>query len=352
MAHTATSAVVPATARRETTARRQEKHRRHHHPLDGNTPREQRLSSTAVAPTSQPWPAGELGYTGRHECPGRHHDMRGGRVVVIIPAHNEGGTVRHCVEALAAQTQVPDEVIVIADNCTDDTAEVASASGAAVFSTQGNRDKKAGALNQVLAELLPILGDDDVVMVQDADSFLDLGFVQGGIRALAADDELGAVGGTFRGQPCPPGAGWHERLLAHLQDNEYARYARDVRRLSGRCLVVTGTAAMFRASTLKQISAARRERRLPAGDGRGGVYDTSVLTEDNELSFAVMTLGYALLAPKEMTLTTEVMPTCGASGCGGSAVRWRTASNTASPGSPVATGVARRSPSPLPVRLL
>jgi len=82
-----------------------------------------------------------------------------------------------------------------------------------------------------------------------------------------------------------------------------------VRRLRGRCLVVTGTAAMFRVTTLREVSAARLSGRLPGGNGRGGIYDTSVLTEDNELSFAVMTLGYTLLAPKEMSLTTEVMPT-------------------------------------------
>jgi cellulose synthase/poly-beta-1,6-N-acetylglucosamine synthase-like glycosyltransferase len=98
-------------------------------------------------------------------------------------------------------------------------------------------------------------------------------------------------------------------VLLHLQDNEYARYARDVRRLNGRCLVVTGTAAMFRVRTLVALSAARLAGRLPAGDGRGGIYDTQVLTEDNELSFAIMHLGYELLAPASMTLKTETMTT-------------------------------------------
>lgn len=231
------------------------------------------------------------------------------RVVVVIPAHNEGATVHLSVQALATQTHVPDQVIVVADNCTDDTAQRAAECGARVVLTVGNTDKKAGALNQVLATLLPELDDQDVLLVQDADSFLDHNFIEGGLAALRRRSGLGAVGGTFRGQPAPAGASWSARVLAHLQDNEYARYARDVRRLRGKCLVVTGTAAMFRVATLKRISAARLDGTLPAGDGRGGIYDTSVLTEDNELSFAVMTLGYTLLAPAEMTLTTEVMPT-------------------------------------------
>jgi cellulose synthase/poly-beta-1,6-N-acetylglucosamine synthase-like glycosyltransferase len=238
-----------------------------------------------------------------------HRRRSGERVVAIIPAHNEAATVHLSVEALAIQTRVPDEVIVVADNCTDDTAARAESCGARVIVTQGNTDKKAGALNQVLAFLLPELDDQDIVLVQDADSFLDDNFIEGGLAALRRRAGIGAVGGTFRGQPAPAGASWSARVLAHLQDNEYARYARDVRRLRGKCLVVTGTAAMFRVATLKRISAARLKGTLPAGDGRGGIYDTSVLTEDNELSFAVMTLGYSLLAPAAMTLTTEVMPT-------------------------------------------
>ena len=198
---------------------------------------------------------------------------------------------------------------MVADNCVDATAQRARSWGAEVVTTVDNRAKKAGALNQVLATLLPSLRDDDVILVQDADSFLDGGFIQGGLAALDLDRSLGAVGGTFRGKPAPLGSPWLERLLTHLQDNEYARYARDVRRLKGRCLVVTGTASMFRAGTLREVSEARLSGRLPAGDGRGGVYDTSVLTEDNELSFAMLTLGHTLLAPQGMTLTTEVMPT-------------------------------------------
>ncbi|MEP7034625.1 MAG: glycosyltransferase family 2 protein [Dermatophilaceae bacterium] len=231
------------------------------------------------------------------------------RLLALIPAHNEEGGILLALNALGAQTIVPDRVIVVADNCVDATAQLALEWGAEVVVTVANRAKKAGALNQVLATLLPTLQDSDVILVQDADSFLDQGFTQGGLAALDHDPSLGAVGGTFRGKPAEPGSSRSERFLTHLQDNEYARYARDVRRLKGRCLVVTGTASMFRAGTLRKVSQARLSGRLPAGDHQGGVYDTSVLTEDNELSFAMMTLGHTLLAPQDMKLTTEVMPT-------------------------------------------
>lgn len=224
------------------------------------------------------------------------------RVVVLIPAHNESDGITETVTALSHQTRLPDEIIVVSDNSSDDTIGLAERAGADVTETVGNEDKKAGALNQALSAVLPRLQDDDFVLVQDADSVLDPGFIESALSHLAADGRLGAVGGVFRGQD---GGGF----VGHLQRNEYARYARDVRRLKGRCLVVTGTAAVFRASTLRHVSSARMSHEIPAGDGRGGIYDTTVLTEDNEISFALMHLGYKILSPKGCTLTTEVMPT-------------------------------------------
>ena len=37
------------------------------------------------------------------------------------------------------------------------------------------------------------------------------------------------------------------------------------------------------------------------------VYDTNVLTEDNELTLALLHLGYAILSPRQCLLETEVM---------------------------------------------
>lgn len=221
-------------------------------------------------------------------------------VTALIPAHNERDGIEAAITGLRTQTRPPDRIIVIADNCTDETADLARAAGVQVIETVGNRDKKAGALNYALAMILPDLADDDVVLVQDADSALDQPFIASALVKI--EEGYGAVGGVFRGDDRPG-------FVAHLQRNEYARYARDVARLRGKCLVVTGTAALFRARVLREVSAARLAGTIPAGDGNGGVYDTTVLTEDNELSFAIMHLGYRILSPKECTLVTETMPT-------------------------------------------
>ena len=47
--------------------------------------------------------------------------------------------------------EASDRVVVVADNCTRRTAEIAREHGADVFTTIGNTEKKAGALNQALA---------------------------------------------------------------------------------------------------------------------------------------------------------------------------------------------------------
>ncbi len=221
-------------------------------------------------------------------------------LIALIPAHNEAGCIANAINGLKSQTVQPDCIIVVADNCTDETDVVSIANGAKVLYTNGNTDKKAGALNGALRHFMSLMDDDDYVLVTDADSVLDPKFVETALETLK-DPAYGGVGGTFRGDP---GSGF----VGHLQRNEYLRYARDVRRMRGRCLVITGTAAIFPVRVLREISNARITGTLPSGNGAGGVYDTSVLTEDNELSFAIMHLGYKIIAPKECTLTTEVMP--------------------------------------------
>ncbi len=226
------------------------------------------------------------------------------RVVAVLPAHDEEASIAASLASLHRQTCPPHEILVLADNCTDRTAEVARAHGARVIETVDNDHKKAGALNQGLSDLLDDAADDDLVLVMDADSVLHRGFVEGAVHRLDRDPGLGGVGGTFDGSP---GGG----LLGTFQRNEFARYARDVRRLRGKALVLTGTASVFRAGVLRHVRRARVQGELPDRAGLGQVYDVHVLTEDNELSLALMHLGYRILAPKECTLETEVMTTWG-----------------------------------------
>lgn len=220
-------------------------------------------------------------------------------VTVLIPAHNEETLIGATIASLQQQSHRPERIIVVADNCTDRTIEIAWASGVDVVESTGNRHKKAGALNQALAVVLPGQGDNDVVMVMDADTTLDDGFLEAAVRRLTDDRALMAVGGLFYGEE---GRG----VLGQFQRNEYIRYARDMKRRRGRVFVLTGTASLFRPLALRKIAESRGTT-LPGV--RGHVYDTAALTEDNELTIAIKSLGGLMISPQECTVVTEVMPT-------------------------------------------
>ena len=127
------------------------------------------------------------------------HEVRV-RITVLVPAHDERLVIAHALRSLQEQTRPPDRVIVVADNCTDDTAEIARSCGASVIETVANTEKKAGALNQVLAGLLPAAEIPDVVMVMDADTTLVPRFLEIAAARLEADPDLIAVGGIFEGE--------------------------------------------------------------------------------------------------------------------------------------------------------
>lgn len=220
-------------------------------------------------------------------------------VTVLIPAHNEEASLPATLRSLKQQTARADRVIVVADNCTDGTVRVTRDEGVEVFETIANGHKKAGALNQALAQLLPTLGDNDAVLVMDADTQLGVGFVEKAKQLLTADRALMAVGGLFSGES---GGG----LLGQFQRNEYFRYQREIRRREGRVFVLTGTGTAFRARALYEVAAARGD--VIPGE-KGDVYDTSALTEDNELTIAIKSLGGLMTSPQECSVTTEIMPT-------------------------------------------
>lgn len=220
-------------------------------------------------------------------------------VTVLIPSHNEESILPTTLPALLSQSRRPDRVIVVADNCTDDTVAVAQAYGVEWFETVGNTEKKAGALNQVLADLLPTLGDNDVVMVMDADTSLDQGFVAEAVRRLENDRALMAVGGIFYGEE---GHG----MLGQFQRNEYIRYSRQINRRRGRVFVLTGTSSLFRPAGLRAVAEARS---VTIPGRHGDVYDTQALTEDNELTIALKSLGAIMVSPPPCTVVTELMPT-------------------------------------------
>lgn len=184
-----------------------------------------------------------------------------------------------------------DSLTVLLDNCTDNTGEIASLYTKEVYKTYNNKYKKAGALNQYLADILPRLEPTDYILVVDADTILSREYVQKSLEY--AQDGFSGVGGVFEGKTGHGFLGWCQR-------NEFSRYKHDVKKLKGKAIVLTGTSAMFSVASLRDVSNSRES---------GNVYDTTALTEDAEISLRLKHLGHKIIAPIECATVTDIMPT-------------------------------------------
>lgn len=114
-----------------------------------------------------------------------------GRLVVLVPAHDEERLVARTVGSLRAQDYPAGlvKVVVIADNCTDATAELAKAAGARVMvRTDPDHRGKGQALRWALDRLVDEGEAFDAVVVVDADSTVHPGF----LRALEFELEAGS----------------------------------------------------------------------------------------------------------------------------------------------------------------
>ena len=111
---------------------------------------------------------------------GGTHPASAVRVAILVPAHNESVHVLPTLHALQAQLQPGDRLLVIADNCNDDTAALARATGAEVLERQHASLRGKG---YALAFGVDALRDaaPDVIIVVDADCIVS----EGGIQALA-----------------------------------------------------------------------------------------------------------------------------------------------------------------------
>jgi cellulose synthase/poly-beta-1,6-N-acetylglucosamine synthase-like glycosyltransferase len=181
------------------------------------------------------------------------------RIACIVAAHNEEHGIAGTLESLWWQTRAPDLIIVAADNCDDETAGVARACGAdVVFHTVGNRDRKAGALNQALS----LIGRCDYVVQVDADVELSAHFVQRAVELMERDDRIGAVGAmaTVRAE------GGFLNLMQRMWFVRYS-FIESGRGLHPHCL--DGKGVVFRRAALDAIGPA-------PWDGRSIVEDFTI----------------------------------------------------------------------------
>jgi 1,2-diacylglycerol 3-beta-glucosyltransferase len=111
-----------------------------------------------------------------------------GRFLVLVPAHNEEQVIGSGLASIMADRRPRDHVMVVADRCTDATAEIARSCGASVLERGPDEAGGRAAARQAGLEHARSLEWDAVLML-DADSVIEPGFFAACERALASGAE-------------------------------------------------------------------------------------------------------------------------------------------------------------------
>ena len=214
-------------------------------------------------------------------------------VAVFVPAWNEAETIEGTLRALLAQQAndvVISAIIVVANNCTDNTAEVARRvidERICVLDIPICPGKKSGAMNIAWRYLRDKGILTDVILTVDAETLLTDGALQG------LSDAIGWRRPVVCARYMPKSS---TGLVRRLQALEYARFD-DNRLIRGwHCQVASGAAAMYRTSVLDEVVRTT---------GRPGPWDEHSLIEDYGLTLDIKQLGWGgpRVAPGAMVLT-------------------------------------------------
>ena len=115
------------------------------------------------------------------------------RFMAIIPAHTEESVVGNLVESLTKQNYPKElfDIYVIADNCTDKTAEIAKKAGAIVYERFDDKNKTKGhALKWFLNKKIEEDAPYDAFCVFDADNIVHEDFIKNMNKKLCQGEDV------------------------------------------------------------------------------------------------------------------------------------------------------------------
>jgi cellulose synthase/poly-beta-1,6-N-acetylglucosamine synthase-like glycosyltransferase len=131
-------------------------------------------------------------------------------VAVLIPAHDEAAGIAATLRSVQAQLREGDRLLVVADNCSDDTARIARQAGAEVIErSDATRRGKGFALDFGVRQLAA--RPPAVLLIVDADCLLDAGTIDALTRSCT---DTGRPAQALYEMTMPAGAGLRERVSA------------------------------------------------------------------------------------------------------------------------------------------
>lgn len=208
----------------------------------------------------------------RHVHPLRFQNIENAqiKISVLVPAHNEGRTIKKTIDSILENVYPNKEIIVVDDHSTDDTFQKAypyykSGVIKLVKRTEGSRGSKSGAVNFGV-----VFATGDVILVMDGDTLLernalsevakymtipDIVAVAGNVRILSGDDDA-------------------TNLLTKCQSYEYLiafELGRRIRLLMKILVIIPGAFGAFRKGAVSKV----------------GFFDKDTLTEDFDLGIKI-----------------------------------------------------------------
>lgn len=247
--------------------------------------------------------------------------VRRATIGAIIPAYNEGSTIKSVLKGILRQTRLPDVVHVVVNNTSDRT--FAKASKLAGEHTRRRRgveqttrvyvhdlgtlaDKKVGALNygyRLVHGTDYLLGvDGDTVLAKDAVERLE--------AEMSSDPRIGGISAIYTVDNVTP-RGPLSRFLLTGQRAQFAAFNMQ-NLLRGRNMAVLGgQASLFRMSALEAVMLAHHQRDPWVSDSE---------VEDSLLSLQIKSLGYSTKISATARATVGGMTTLRA--LDGQQVKW------------------------------
>ena len=209
-----------------------------------------------------------------------------GSALVLIPAHNEAEIIAATVRHIRQQLNPTDRLIVIADNCSDNTAVCAEAAGAYVVIRHDERLKGKGHALEFGHRAAGWRPNESLVVI-DADCRISLN----GIRALASHAETHGRPIQARNIVIPSAqSGPHQRLSA------FAFAFRNVVRAGGGAAL--GLPCPLMGTGMSFPSNLRKSLRLESGS----------IVEDRELGVSLALDGFPAMWCPSVTVTRPKPP--------------------------------------------
>jgi poly-beta-1,6 N-acetyl-D-glucosamine synthase len=189
-------------------------------------------------------------------------------ISIIVPAFNEGITLRSCLKSLI-ELDYPDyEIIVIDDGSTDKTLEEAKrfeASGVKVIHQENQG--KSNALNSGIK-----LAKGEIVLTVDADTTLEKHSLRKIASRFVADNRVGAVAGNVKVIP-------ESSLLNIIQGTEYTvgiNLTRKAQSMLGCVMIVPGPIAALKREAVERV----------------GFFSDDTFAEDFDITMKILKAGY------------------------------------------------------------